>query len=1291
MRNKIYRLEIFPARIWATFILFLSTFLAFQCSTRDGDILSIHESSPYVSGLLKPDSKWNTFNFKDSTGSILCSITIDFDYFILYTGNSKDSLRKSSFDTASIISMGNLKMGKSIYYRLQINTRSGDSLIDTGSIKAPSGIPPSRPKILKATGNLSGILILWEPGNVITDYNIYRSEYADSGFIKIGETNGTGFFDSLSSFNIYWYAIAAKNQFGEGRCSEPISASKIIDLDAPVMLKASKGTYYHAIKVTWKPNIDAIRYNVYRADSVNGQYNLVSNGIKDSSYLDSVKTYSFFFYKVSSLDEDGRSGPLSSYDSGFSKIFIDPPVISDISEGAYDSSIYIYWNSVQPGISYGVYRSEDRKNYEQIGTTTDTFFVDIVRSSNFYYYEISSISPDSNEGIRSLPEVGYVRQLSIPQNLKILDNPYCIMLSWDSVGIADHYNIYRANDTDSPFTFLGTSETTHYCDQVLPGSIWYYEVSIVNKSGIESRHSNIAHGQGPRLIYPETITASQGTFQAYVAITWKSVPGATGYHLIRETPSSGYALVAPKIMDTLYFDSTASNVNYYRVCAIDSSGSEGVFSSVVTGYPAPLDTIDSIIGSTDIPNATKISWNTVLVADKYLVYRSLTENGLYIVNDTVNTTHFRDTTINAAYYKIAALYKSRVGKSSRSVFSAALQPPSNLSYLPENKCIRLSWNKSNGAISYNIYRSNDDINFKLLKNVTGFSYNDSVSDGIYYYGVSSVSLNGETSLSPSISVDYKKGISNLTVKAVSDTAKLNWSYSSTASLYQIYASSDPDSGYSLQHTTQDTFYNIAFTISGTYYFKIRSLVNDNVTSFSEVKSCAVTARPLAPIMISVQSEYARIELKWKNNISGEPASSFIIYRSSNYSSGYIAIDTVTSTTYSETPPVSGFTYYYKIAGMNKSGIGEQSDYLYGIALPLPAPQLLTASDNIYGTHISLTWSKVNEAESYIIARTTSSSSQTIIDTCSDTVYNDSTAEAGRIYTYYVASQKDSESSSWVISDGSRLPPPNIYAYNNYEHITLSWSLVANALKYYIYRSNSSAGPYVKIDSCTGSTYNDSVSRSGYFYYKMSSMNLTESEMNLNPVNARLIMPPAPISISASKGDYEDSVLVSWRMAVGANRYGLYRSTNTEFNMPILVATISDTFFYDHVSPDSFYYYRVKGINNAGESVLSTSQAMGFSIPSEAPGPVSSFSISNYSDFIETSWNTPDFYETPFKGFLIYRSESESGPFALVDTTEGTSYVDEVEKTFPSRYWYYVKSYNLRGESEPSVILSGVRQ
>ncbi|MDR3130384.1 MAG: hypothetical protein LBU18_02435 [Treponema sp.] len=86
-----------------------------------------------------------------------------------------------------------------------------------------------------------------------------------------------------------------------------------------------------------------------------------------------------------------------------------------------------------------------------------------------------------------------------------------------------------------------------------------------------------------------------------------------------------------------------------------------------------------------------------------------------------------------------------------------------------------------------------------------------------------------------------------------------------------------------------------------------------------------------------------------------------------------------------------------------------------------------------------------------------------------------------------------------------------------------------------------------------------------------------------------------------------------------------------------------------------------------------------SVPA-APANVSAVAEfgSYYNSTISVSWNAI----TGAAGYYVYRSESESGPYALVNSSSSSYYTD-TSVTAGKTYWYKVSAYNIAGEGVQS--------
>jgi fibronectin type 3 domain-containing protein len=196
-------------------------------------------------------------------------------------------------------------------------------------------------------------------------------------------------------------------------------------------------------------------------------------------------------------------------------------------------------------------------------------------------------------------------------------------------------------------------------------------------------------------------------------------------------------------------------------------------------------------------------------------------------------------------------------------------------------------------------------------------------------------------------------------------------------------------------------------------------------------------------------------------------------------------------------------------------------------------------------------------------------------------------------------------------------------------------------------------------------------------------------------------PKTPVGLEASKGDFTDRIELSWKDVKHDDGYEIYRLEDDNW-IPIGSTEMDITVFADNSActpwdeEPTYYYYRVRAYNEAGESDLSKSSSgytadCPINIPA-APYDVKAFVNEEYNQ-IEVTWKWNDDDE-PLDGFRIYRSENPKGPWGTpVEETEPDirNYLDPTECTEYGepqiRYYYMVRAYNIKGQSEEKAPVS----
>ena len=316
----------------------------------------------------------------------------------------------------------------------------------------------------------------------------------------------------------------------------------------------------------------------------------------------------------------------------------------------------------------------------------------------------------------------------------------------------------------------------------------------------------------------------------------------------------------------------------------------------------------------------KLTWNKVDGAAKYEVYRS-TDKKTWKLLKTLTGTSLTNTSTEAGelyyYYVVAVDANGNTSDSSKIVSRRCdlPQPAISLSNVASTGKIKISWNKIEGAVKYEVYRSTDNKTWTLLKAVTGTSLTNTSTEAgtLYYYKVkaiaSSSGANSAFSEVKSRRCDLAQpSITSLTIIASTGKIKVKWAAVEGAVKYELYCSTDNENWTKLI-TTKGTTVNHNSAVAGTrYYYKVKAIASDTSanSAYSVVKSgyCDL-ARPTLTVELNSKDKPV---LTW-NKVEG--AVKYEVYRSTDGKT-WTKLITTTGTKVNNTSAVSGTTYYYKV-------------------------------------------------------------------------------------------------------------------------------------------------------------------------------------------------------------------------------------------------------------------------------------------------------------------------------------------------------------------------------------------
>ena len=334
-------------------------------------------------------------------------------------------------------------------------------------------------------------------------------------------------------------------------------------------------------------------------------------------------------------------------------------------------------------------------------------------------------------------------------------------------------------------------------------------------------------------------------------LTWNAVEGATSYRIYRSTSKgSGYSLLGT-VTATSYTNTgaKAGTTYYYRVKACNDAGLSP-YSNIVSGQVKSVTPKLSApvvkIGHSAASGKPMLTWNAVSGATSYKVYRATSQNGTYSLLGTVTATSYTNTGAKAGttyYYKVKAVNSAGESAYSNVVSGQTTVTTLTLGHSSASGKPQLTWKAVSGAASYKVYRATAKNGaYSVINTTKALTYtNTGAALGTtYYYKVEALNASGksmgfsaivEGKVAPVLAVGYS---------SVSGKPQLTWKAVPGATEYQVYRSTQQNSGYSKINTTTSTSYvNTGAKAGTTYYYRIVALKGTAASDFSNI----VTARP----------------------------------------------------------------------------------------------------------------------------------------------------------------------------------------------------------------------------------------------------------------------------------------------------------------------------------------------------------------------------------------------------------------------------------------------------------------
>jgi fibronectin type 3 domain-containing protein len=510
--------------------------------------------------------------------------------------------------------------------------------------------------------SLNSVAVSWNPVQGAASYSVFRSVTgADGTFTRIKVTTETSYIDTnLTIGTIYYYQVSvALNNMGESERSTTVFVCPMLpSMPVNVRTEVISG---NSIVISWDAAMSADSYRVYRADTANGTYNILSTAtVSGLSYNDtSVTVGGEYYYKVSGTNNLGE-GEKSSYTFGATILPSVPEGLTGTSQS--QSQISISWNTVFGASAYKLYRADTISGPFTLLTTltipdlsyTDTSLNPVTE----YFYRVSAVN-GIGESTQSAV-VSAITQIPPPDTIIASpDSAVSIAINWSNVVGAINYKLYRSIDGNGHYELITTTPSLSYSDVITDTTkIYFYKVSALNVNGesVLSVHTKAGFSV-PNA--PSGLTAVPAS-PTSIRISWDIVPGASEYKLYHSntTATGTYNLITTVTATSYTHGGLTINTSYYYKVSAKNIIGEGEQTAYITGNIAPPATPANLRVEPVSHNSLRISWDPVLGASLYSIYRS-TGSSVPVSNIITSTTdtYYIDTGLNPFrqyYYKVSA-------------------------------------------------------------------------------------------------------------------------------------------------------------------------------------------------------------------------------------------------------------------------------------------------------------------------------------------------------------------------------------------------------------------------------------------------------------------------------------------------------------------------------------------------------------------------------------------------------------------------------------------------------------
>lgn len=370
---------------------------------------------------------------------------------------------------------------------------------------------------------------------------------------------------------------------------------------------------------------------------------------------------------------------------------------------------------------------------------------------------------------------------------------------------------------------------------------------------------------------------------------------------------------------------------------------------------------------------------------------------------------------------------------------------------------------------------------------------------------------------------------------------------------------------------------------------------------------------------------------------------------------------------------------------------------YSIIAPnIPQPEGLTAKSTKTG--VKLTWEKAKGTEGYEVYRKEATATNwSKLTTLTKTEYLDTTAQYNKEYNYMVKAYKVIDYKNFYSDGGEGITIKTKYVITPTAPtlavidggVKVTWTKVAGADKYEVYRYDSNSGAYTKIATTKSSvvTYSDKKATLGKnYYYKIKAYTGTKASAfsAATKIQATLTAPVIKKNVNATSTAFT----FSWNKLDKADGYFIYKTDGKTYTK---VAEIKN-------KNTTSYTYKSKKLvrlvvtayfkNSSGKKIQSAYSKVIFG--RALAKPTITFEVSNYGKKIYVNSGVDS------NSYQIYYKVGKNGSWKLLKKGEQTygshkTISAKHDVTLNKNYYYKIRAVDVKADNTVYGEYSAVKQ